>query len=265
MNFFTTSTVGVSKNQDASDSVASGLVICDGIGSLEDSGIVSNKVCELFIEFLNSDEEMVNDQSFVDEIAAKIIKLDVLGGTTLIYCRELKDNIVRVGYLGNGGITGLRGDFFHEKLGAKVNLYSNILLPHVDKVGALNRHISTNSTAKNIQLSTLDVNLTSECGDILIFYTDGLGSLETQFIADMEENGLWRSELGLFQKVLAALHETLKIQIDLEVRSEQLGAMLKRICIEFKDQGLLEDDISIGLLITGKVFDYYRSKDSSNG
>jgi hypothetical protein len=265
MNCFVTSTVGVSKSQDASDSAPSGLVICDGIGSLDDSGIVSNKVCELFIEFINEGRESLSDQSIIDEISAQISSLNILGGTTVIYCRELESNAVRVGYLGNGGITGLRGDFFYEKLGEKVNLYSNILLPHVDKIGALNRHISTNSTTQNIQLSTLDMNLNLECGDILIFYSDGLGSLETQFIADTEENGLWRSELNLFQEVLIALHENLQIQCELEVRSEQLGIMLKRVLTEFKSQGLLEDDISIGLLVTEKVFDYYRLKVSDNG
>jgi hypothetical protein len=264
VNFFTTSTVAVSKGQDASDSAATGLVICDGIGSLDDSGIVSNKVCELFIEFINADREGLSDQSIIDDISAQISALNIMGGTTLIYCRELKSNVVRVGYLGNGGITGLRGDFFYEKLGEKVNLYSNILLPHVDKIGALNKHISTNSTAKNSQLSTLDMNLNSECGDILIFYSDGLGSLETQFIADTDENGLWRSELALFQKVLEELHKSLQFHCDLEFRSEQLGVMLKRVCTEFKDQGLLEDDISIGLLVTEKVFDYYLSKESNN-
>ncbi|REG85316.1 protein phosphatase 2C domain-containing protein [Algoriphagus antarcticus] len=264
MNYFATSTKGVSKNQDSSESTHNGLVLCDGIGSLSGSGIVSSTVCELFINELINHYGGFDDQKIVNEISEQIKRMKDEGGTTLIYCRELNEDSVRIGYLGNGGISGLRGDFYYEKLGEKVNLYTHLMLPHVDRTGALTRHISTNSFANTFQISTLDLTLNSECGDILIFFTDGLGSIETQFIADVDENGIWRSELDLFHEILFALHENLQTKCDREVRNDGLKMMLDNKCKEFKDQGSLEDDISIGLLVTEKVFDYYLSKESGN-
>lgn len=260
MNYFVTSTIGVSKNQDASESTHNGLVLCDGIGSLPGSGLVSKTVCKLFENALNHKSDCINDQNLVIEIANQIRKLNGTGGTTLIYCREIEGGSVRIGYLGNGGVSGLRGDFYQEKLGEKVNLYTHLMLPHVDKSGALTRHISTDSIAKTLQLSTIDMTLNSECGDILIFFTDGLGSIETQFVADLAENGTWRSELDQFQDLLQSLHECLLDNCAEEVRVEMLKRMLDRTCQKFKDEGVLEDDISIGLVVTDKVFDYYLSK-----
>lgn len=265
MNYFATSTIGVSKNQDSSESTHNGLVLCDGIGSLSGSGIVSKTVCDLFVYALNHQSGVFNDQKLINEISNQIKELNGDGGTTLIYCRELKGGSVRIGYLGNGGISGLRGDFYKEKLGEKVNLYTHLMLPHVDRSGALIRHISTNSSANTTQISSLDLTLNSECGDILIFFTDGLGSIETQFIADLDENGIWRSELDQFQDLLQAIHECLLSNCVKDVRVESLKRMLDQTCQKFKDQGLLEDDISIGLLVTEKVFDYYRLMESNNG
>ena len=262
MNYFATSTIGVSKNQDFSESTHNGLVLCDGIGSLSESGTVSAKVCDLFVSALNDSSGVFEDQKIVNNISDQVREISGEGGTTLIYCRELNENSVRIGYLGNGGISGLRGDFYKEKLGEKVNLYTNLLLPHVDKSGALTRHISTNSSQKNCIVSNLDFTLNSDTGDILIFYTDGLGSIETQFVADLDENGLWRSELDLFHRILVALDEGLQKECEEGVRNEILKKVLDQECNEFKVQGLLEDDMSIGIMVTHKVFDFYNSKNS---
>ena len=264
MNYFVTASIEVSKGQDRSDSYVNGLVVCDGIGSLPDSGIVAELVCKDLIHELDNINDF-DDQLIVDKISAKVRELVGIGGTTLIYCREINEGVVRIGYLGNGGISAIRGDFFHEKMGDQVHLYTNLLLPHVDRSGALTRHISTNSSDKNTKLSTLDLNLNSECGDIILFFSDGLSSLETQFIADLDEKGIWRSETGFFQQILVSLHEFLAEHFHTDVPQWEntlykLKSVLTNTIEKFKTAGILEDDLSIGVLVTGKVIEYYASK-----
>lgn len=264
MNYFVTASIGVSKNQDRSDSYVNGLVVCDGIGSLPDSGIVADIVCKDLIHELD-EVNSFDDQLVVDKISAKVRDLVGMGGTTLLYCRELNEAAVRIGYLGNGGISAFRGDFFYERIGEQVHLFSNLLLPHVDRTGALTKHISTNSFEKNTRLSIMDLSLNSECGDIILFFSDGLSSLETQFIADLDEKGIWRSEAGLFQQILVCLHEFFAehCQKDLphwENTLYQLKSVLTKRIEEFKADGLLEDDLSVGVLVTSRVLQYYASK-----
>lgn len=264
MNYFVTATLGVSKNQDYSERTDKGLVICDGIGSLPDSAIVSSFVSRSFQSALWDMDENFEDQLVVDEIANKVKEIEGHGGTTLVYCRELDNKQIRIGYLGNGGVTALRGNFYQERIGEKIHVYTSLLLPHVDRSGILTRHISTNSKECNIQLSTIDLNLNSDSGDIFIFFSDGIGSIETQFIVNVEDEVL-RLETALFQQLLESLHVCLYQMCELEGSNtdnmiDSLTYMLVEECARFKAQGLLEDDISIGVLVTDKVFDYYQSK-----
>ncbi|MGM0947147.1 MAG: protein phosphatase 2C domain-containing protein [Bacteroidota bacterium] len=263
MNLYISHFLGVSKNQDYADHADNGLVICDGIGSMQDSGVIARKVVETFIEQFLS-EESFEDQELVNKITRHVKDSSLTGGTTLIYGRELSDQKFRVGYLGNGGLIHFRGDFYYERIGETISHYSNLIIPHVDRIGALTKHISSDSTEKSIQLSTLDLTLNSEKGDLLLFYSDGIGSLETQFVADMEDDGLWRIELELIQDLLLSLHEELIKPVEIENRKEQLINMLKIKCGELKKLGRFEDDVSIGLVITDKVFDYYHSKTNPN-
>lgn len=263
MNLFLTHFLGVSKNQDYADHADNGLVICDGIGSMQDSGVIAKEVVETFIEKFLS-EVPFEDQELVNNISKKVKNLSLIGGTTLIYGRELFDQKFRVGYLGNGGLIHFRGDFFIEKIGETISHYSNLIIPHVDRIGALTKHISSDSTEKSIQLSTLDLTLNSERGDILFFYSDGIGSLETQFVADMKDDGFWRIESDLIQEILFSLHQELIKPVEIGARKEQLINMLKTKCEELKRQSRFEDDVSIGMVITDKVFDYYHSMTNPN-
>jgi hypothetical protein len=263
MNLVLTYFLGVSKNQDYADHADNGLVICDGIGSMQDSGIIAKTVVEAFVEQFHS-EEPIEDQELVDFISQKVKSLSLSGGTTLIYGRELSDQKIRIGYLGNGGLIHFRGDFFFEKIGETISHYSNLIIPHVDRIGALTKHISSDSTSKSIQLSTLDLTFNSEQGDILLFYSDGIGSLETQFVADMKDDGFWRIESDLIQEILFSLHQELIKLVGKEDRKGILINMLQTKFEELKKLGRFEDDVSIGLIITDKVFDFYFSKTNPN-
>lgn len=259
MSLFLTHYLGVSKNQDYADHADKGLVICDGIGSMQDSGIIAKEVVEAFIKQFYSEEPM-EDQEFINNVSQKVKGLLLTGGTTLIYCRKLSDQKFKVGYLGNGGMIHFRGDFFFEKIGEAISHYSNLIIPHVDRVGALTKHISSDSTEKSIQLSFIDLTLNSERGDFLLFYSDGIGSLETQFVADMKDEGYWRIESDLIQDILLSLHQELIKPIEVDSRENQLSNLLATKCEEFKKLGRLEDDVSIGMVVTKQVFDYYHSK-----
>lgn len=264
MNLIITYFLGVTKNQDYADHCDKGLVLCDGIGSMKDSGVIAKEVVDTFIEQFIS-EDFFEDQELVNKVSQKVKDLSLTGGTTLIFGRELSNQNFRIGYLGNGGLIHFRGDFFFEKIGDTINHYSNLIIPHVDRKGALTKHISFDSKERSIQLSTFDLSLNSDRGEILLFYTDGIGSLETQFVADMKEHGFWRMEVELIQDILLSIHQELLKKVEKGNRERSFFEMIKAKFEELNKLGRFEDDVSIGLVINEKVFDYYNSITIENG
>ncbi len=259
MNHFVTATLGIGKHQDFSENSCNGLVICDGIGQMKESGKIAELVTNCFIDGFHSEQPFF-DQEFIYEVSEKVKNSKIRGGTTLIYCRELEKEKVRIGYLGNGGAVHLRGDFFFEKTGETVCNFSNLILPHVDKTKKLMRFISHESFNDNHRISILDILLNSEEGDILIFFSDGLGSLENQYIGEVQDFGMLRLESEILQEIFLSLHQEFCKDVEVDHRIDQLRLMLEKKFKEFKERSILEDDISIGLVITDKVFDYYKKK-----
>tara|TARA_R110000744_G_scaffold92416_2_gene178946 strand:- start:2326 stop:3123 length:798 start_codon:yes stop_codon:yes gene_type:complete len=234
-----------------------GLIICDGIGEFKDSGTVARTVAELFI-----DKRILKTESLIHSIELKTLKEKGLtGGTTLIsLVTDLKNHKTNIQYLGNGGIIQCRGDFAVNANSGISYRYSDIMIPHISPDGALTKHISNHSGKQELKASEIELKLTSEVGDILLLFSDGIGSLENNFILKDDEQRYWRYENTIIQIILESLDELLTKNYDDEKFEDQLALFNISILKQLKSEKRLEDDAALGILISPEVLYYYKSK-----
>jgi serine/threonine protein phosphatase PrpC len=257
--YFFANFIGIKLDQDRSDCNDNSLVICDGIGEYNDSGKIAELVTNQFNE---ATHEKVPEclQQLIDEIGKEVKSKNIIGGTTFISAiKSKKPGFVKLAYLGNGGIIRLQGNFYHEIVSDIPYFYTNILLPHVNGDGALLKHISHDSGERELLLSEFELNLNSTTGDIIFLFSDGIESLENQFIIQDDHQRYWRYESQLFQLLMKALHQALlntEITDDLTLLFNKI---IKKTLLDFQSKNLLEDDASVGIVITSAVFDHYKT------
>jgi hypothetical protein len=230
------------------------IVICDGIGSLKNSEIVAEIIGDCFInDIFFSIEEIPNSPTYFKE-----------GGTTIIFAKTENDRDVYIEYIGNGGIINIAGDFAETPYSNYPYRYAEILLPHVDSKGALTKHLSHNSGIKEHTPSKLALTPNHPSGNILLLYTDGINSLENNLILKDRENRFWRNESSAIQYILNLLDSFLmkesKGQYNADKIQDALLNFNKDVLEALNKDGYLEDDASLGIIITQTVFDYYQSK-----
>lgn len=251
--------IDVKLNQDYSEyyitKKSSGLIICDGIGEFVGSRVVAELVVKYFLGKVNIFGKKL--QITINHLAKKVKLLDIKGGTTFIRAIISNNSRVDISYLGNGGIIRFAGDFATNPVSSVPYRYSELMFPDITPSGELNKHISHISGNKELNLNNINLNLNNVNGDILLFYSDGISSLENNVIVEDENNNLWRNESLIVQYIIKRLHEFLKDLGDGNFQ-ELLTGFNKDILEDLKKNNYLEDDASLGIIITEKVLEYYK-------
>jgi hypothetical protein len=256
--FISASHINIKLKQDFSNFLTTedlnSLILCDGIGEFENSNKFSETVSEIMIEsgYKNINELLNND---------KIISLkesNIEGGTTILFATTNNKNEITIEYLGNGGCIQLSGSFSKNQNNLLPYRYNNLINPHITYDGALSRHLSHNSNITEHNSGKLKLSLNNICGDILIFFTDGISSLEENVIIKDNEGRFWRNEPVSLQFVLKKLNEFLIQNRNNEDFQDCLIKFNQKILEELKKNDLLEDDASIAFLITEEVLKYYQ-------
>lgn len=254
--------IGIKLNQDFADFIPEGnnksIVICDGIGEFEESGkaaeIVSNTVIN---ECLNNDDL----QNVIFESVNEIKKHGITGGTTLLYLKQIDSSTVKINYLGNGRILHLNGNFHENPLSENIFRFSDLLLPDISpKTGALTKHISHHSGNNELILNEIIIKVNNPYGDIFLLMSDGISSLEECFILKDAENRLWRNESNSINLVMNELHSFLENSKTDYLFQEELIEFNAKILDKLKIEGFLEDDASLGIVITMDVLSYYKKQ-----
>lgn len=257
--YFSAKHIDIKLKQDYADFLNSenrkSLVLCDGIGEFTDSGKVAKVVVD---EYIGNEYSKLSDLIASDAFVK--LKNNTVGGTTFISAvnKNNSDNI-EIEYLGNGGIIHLYGDYSTSVNSKEPYRYGEIMIPHVSPKGALTKHISHTSGELELASSRIEFNLNYITGDILLLFSDGISSLEDKVILKDNENRFWRNENPAIQLILAELDVFL---------SESTIDTFKKDLIEF-NQGILEmlkagnyleDDASLGIIITKNVLNHYKEK-----
>ena len=249
--------ISVKKDQDRSFFNEHSIIICDGIGQFSDSAKAADLIIEE-LKFWNGEGNYLN--GLISRAQQLLIDERIDGGSTLIISNlEDKENSnLRIAYIGNGGIIHMHGDFGFEP--NSIHRFSNLMIPHVDKNGTLIRHISRQSIPTDLHPAFLEISLTAPFGDIVLFFTDGIVSLEEEQIIVDDSGRIWRNQSEAVSFILNELHEWLQRNCK-EFSNESLLAFNQEVLEELKAKGKLEDDASMGIVITEDVFTFYRGKD----
>ncbi|WKZ67086.1 MAG: protein phosphatase 2C domain-containing protein [Flavobacteriales bacterium] len=265
--YFAAGHIAVKKDQDRSLCIAHEqyrlVALCDGIGEFKDSG----RVAELLVEAIRS--EMPEHRTELDGIvrsAQEGVKAGgLVGGTTLLCCyqcgRHASDEVT-VAHLGNGAIFHLAGDFYERGPSQVPYRMHHVVLPHVDEQGVLVRHVSHTSGTPELALSETTLRLNSPHGDILLLVTDGIATLEEEMVTRDPSGTLWRLQASAMQQVLEQLHTFLSgVRAPMTVQTD-LGRFVASTLQGLKESGVLEDDASLGVVVTEAVLSHYNKQRS---
>jgi serine/threonine protein phosphatase PrpC len=263
--YFAAGHIAIKKDQDRSLCIAREqyrlVALCDGIGEFKDSG----RVAELLVEAIGA--EMPENRSELDGSVRSTqegIKAGgLVGGTTLLCCyqcgRHASDEVT-VAHLGNGAVFHLAGDF-HECGPSQVPYrMHHVVLPHVDEQGVLVRHVSHTSGAAELALSETTIRLNAPHGDILLLVTDGITTLEEEMVTRDPSGNLWRLQSTAMQMLLEQLHAFLSVGHDPMSFQAALGHFVASALQGLKESGVLEDDASLGVVVTESVLSYYNKQ-----
>lgn len=254
MIYLTAAFIDGKKGQDRATFVTgstSGLLLCDGIGSLENSGQYAEEAVSQF---------KADPTISVQNLAAKIQeRLSSPGGTTILKASvEAPKNAAEtliIECLGNGSVVHLTGHFNAERPDdLPPYRYSELFLSHTNEGTTLVRHISQNSGVKEHEAFRMEMRLNHPYGDIVLFFTDGLSSSEERFVLKAPDDRIWRNESSELHLLLQALDIWLK---DLrkappgpEDMQKRLEEFAERFVKRMKVEGHLDDDLALGVLIT---------------
>ncbi|RKQ42908.1 hypothetical protein BXY85_3525 [Roseivirga pacifica] len=256
MYYLAAGTLNIKLKQDASDFSTENhkvIAICDGIGGIDGSESIAKYIAEHIIP-----SEKPYFPIYNSEIFQKIKQQDITGGTTLIHLEVLK-NEACINYLGNGGIIHLQGDYQSKKYAENIYQYTQLLNPHVSKKGELVRYISKHSTPGTLQSSSIQVSLNNPTGDIILLFSDGINSLEVNPIITDDDGRYWRNESDCIHFILNELDKHLKANCDSSIFQENLPQFIDNTLNNLNTQNMIEDDASLGVLISDKVIQHYRS------
>ncbi len=259
--YFSVKHIDVKLNQDYADfsidEKTKSLVLCDGIGEFTDSGKVSKVVVDQFI----GNHYFKLSELILDNKLVKLKNDKTIGGTTFISATNKNNsNSVKLEYLGNGGIIHLHGDFSTNVNSEEPYRYGEIMIPHITPNGALTKHISHNSEKIELTSSIIELNLNYITGDIILLFSDGISSLEDKIILRDNENRFWRNENPAIQLILKELDIFLKSNNNLHTFQEGLIEFNQTILNKLKIENYLEDDASLGIIITENVLNHYGKK-----
>lgn len=259
--YFTVQHIDIKLNQDYTDFLINenfkSLVLCDGIGEFSDSGKFSKVLVEQFIgKHYFKLSELIDDNELV-----KLKTNNIIGGTTFISAvNKNNSDKIQLEYLGNGGIIHLHGDFSTNVNSDEPYRYGEIMIPHISPSGALTKHISHNSKKLELTPSSIEINLNYMKGDIIILYSDGISSLEDKVILKDNNNRFWRNENPAIQLILRELDSFLKSSHNHESFQEEVIKFNQEILEKLNIENYLEDDASLGIIITESTLNHYNAK-----
>jgi hypothetical protein len=263
---------GVAKNDAAH---LSGIVVADGVGSHYAAEIGATVVARAIARGLGSLaasdrlclRRMYHDawrdvQRYIDDHADSLpqdIDWQNAFGTTAVCAVETTDGLT-LGYVGNGGIFHLRGNF-NQFPASQLLPWSalNYLNPHsVPRNGknVMYKLLAPRSGPEEIAPSVMSLTKDdTSFGDIVVCCTDGIYSYDQVAIGRDDEKNIWISG----EPAITRLFDSLSTFFDGEVSDQALAACLERYLAELHAANLVSDDCTVAVLITEKALAFQAS------
>ena len=241
------------------------VIVADGIGGLANGGDAARIAVSVAKDLLSSDrpidinEVFANVQLSLHHIVksrADNIELDQFG-TTLLIATETKESF-KVGYLGNGSIYHIRGNFENclNESRPTPTCAVNLLNPQSIQKDGKETLTGFISPILLCEPSIIEIFKDKVNGDILIVTTDGLGSND-QIQLGKDGSGIWWSRTEMW------LPELLK-KIKFAIQNDSKPGTLKNFLNEMKANKKLDDDTTLGLIITNKAVSILKSQNGED-
>ena len=246
-----------------------GVAVADGIGTNEKVEQASQFVIEFikqYVESLKPSEELNLEKAFedckirFDERFCKEIN-NIQFGTTLILAMEYFNNgegKIKTAYVGNGAIWHIKGNFSHFSENQKIPWNCvNYLNPNsIEENGkeVLSNCISLGGN-NYLGPSIIDFSFDPEFGDIIMICTDGIYSYDQLIFSEDGLGEIWIQydlKMRMFYKYLT---DYFKQGV---YNNETLNTMLKNYLNELKELNLLDDDATLGLIISTRAMEYQK-------
>lgn len=249
------------------------IVVADGLGSFHHSEVASRFVCENTIEIISKwneiqsldlinvfEEVQINLKKKYEEDFPEAKRVKNAYGTTLICCIETLDEYI-IGYVGNGGIFHIRGDFntFPERFYLPWNAI-NLLNPHSKEeegMNAMYKLISPNSTPEQVVPSIIRLSKDRlGCGDMIMLCSDGIYSYDEVKMGKDPNGKIWISgetSMEMFYKHLKLFFKNQTFD------KTNLQDTITNYLAELKIEKLIDDDVSLALLISSNALNFQKT------
>lgn len=280
----TTNRSGLAANQDCvgiAENICIGIravLVADGLGSFEHAELAAQRAvmaAKSQLEGMASVAEIdiatlfLRSRQSVRELALQYcadnsLKLDTEHsfGTTMILGIDTPHELV-LAYAGNGAIWHLRGNFNHFGSNRYVPWNAvNYLNPHTleNELGreALYRLISASDDVQESVPTFLRISKDTLYGDIVLVCTDGIASMDQSQVGKYRDGSVWvKTEVTMlrFYAALAEYFDESPDFTDASLREAMIGYL-----DGLRTDNLLDDDASLGLIVTPTVVAYQTSR-----
>ncbi|SEQ89017.1 protein phosphatase 2C domain-containing protein [Neolewinella agarilytica] len=250
------------------------IAVADGLGSFYNSEYASRFVCENLVNLIEDHdnmEELLFENLFEEitlnlknKVAADFGSDDShknCFGTTLLCCIETEDEF-QIGYLGNGGIFHIRGNFnsFPGRFYLPWNSI-NLLNPHsIEQSGknAMYKLIEPNYKIGQIIPSVIKIRKDKlHFGDIIMLCSDGVYSYDEVQMGKDPNGKIWISGEEAMEKFYKHLNRYFSNK---EFTNEALDVVINEYLEDLKMSDLIHDDTSLALVVSGKVQSFQLDK-----
>ncbi len=269
------------QNQDAVSYLEKGfnvIMVADGIGTssfakegakfvidrmdilLQELDIEQVDFQELFIQVQKDmNNEIPKEEYYINrEVSDERLSF----GTTLIVAIETAKKFI-IGYVGNGAIIHIRGNIteFSKETYYLPWVCTNYLNPHSEPTmgqEGLTKHFALGNEENQITPSVIEINKDNiDYGDLLVICTDGIYSADQNDIAKDEDGNIWMS----VSKPLVFLIDDLRIFLEShDLHQKGLELTLNSYLGKLKETHQMQDDCTLGVLMSGKAIEYQKSK-----
>jgi serine/threonine protein phosphatase PrpC len=180
-------------------------------------------------------------------------------GTTLLIAVETPTQLLAA-YAGNGGIWHLRGNFDDSTGPTRIPWCSvNYLRPHsvlVDGKERLYNLIDLSEKLDDLPPTVITVNKDLRFGDIIVLCTDGIYSADQALHGIDPKGDLW---IGA-GAAMVSFYERLRSFFSCPCQDLDLKRTMQEYLQDLKDRRLLEDDATIGIIVTGAALAHQQKK-----
>lgn len=266
-----------------SETEIKGVIVADGIGSSAFAELASKVVSEDVKQSFESmkKEEEIDFVNFFSKAHDSVLACAKTNnpdcedtsafGTTLLVCAETEFDF-KLAYIGNGAIFHLRGNFFKfsDSYILPWNTVVNYLNPHCEPnskgKSALYKNFSLHTDKRYVVPTTHTISKDKMYGDIFLLVTDGIYSVDEDVSKIAQFNDPTKAEekrtaylpiTPAYKMIIKNLKQAFNNYKELD--SDLIRNVVLNSLIVMKDEEIIDDDATIGIIISDDFLNYHKS------